>query len=32
MVEKNIDLENLEEKSDKLADEGKTPMYIAIDG
>lgn len=31
MKDKNIHIENLEEKSDKLASEGKTPMYIAID-
>jgi Cu+-exporting ATPase len=31
MVERNISLEKLEETSDKLASEGKTPMYIAID-
>ncbi|GKX64744.1 heavy metal translocating P-type ATPase [Inconstantimicrobium mannanitabidum] len=31
MVERNISLENLEETSHKLAGEGKTPMYIAID-
>ena len=31
MRDKNIDIENLEEKSDKLASEGKTPMYIAVD-
>ncbi|MBU5485209.1 heavy metal translocating P-type ATPase [Clostridium sp. MSJ-11] len=31
MVESNISLENLEKTSDKLAGEGKTPMYIAID-
>lgn len=31
MVSKNIDFKNLEEKSDKLASEGKTPMYISID-
>jgi Cu+-exporting ATPase len=31
MVERNISLENLEESSDRLAEEGKTPMYIAID-
>lgn len=30
MISKNIDLANLEEKSDKLASEGKTPMYIGI--
>ena len=32
MNDKNIGLENLEKSSDKLAEEGKTPMYIAIDG
>jgi len=31
MVERNISLEKLEVISDKLASEGKTPMYIAID-
>ena len=31
MKDKNIHIENLEDKSDKLASEGKTPMYIAID-
>ncbi len=31
MVERNISLENLEETSHKLAGEGKTPMYVAID-
>lgn len=31
MFESGISLENLEEASDKLAEEGKTPMYIAID-
>lgn len=31
MIESNISLEGLEEASDKLANEGKTPMYIAID-
>lgn len=31
MVESNISLENLEEISHKLAGEGKTPMYVAID-
>lgn len=31
MVERQISLENLEKSSDKLAEEGKTPMYIAID-
>lgn len=32
MSESNILLESLEKKSDNLASEGKTPMYIAIDG
>jgi Cu+-exporting ATPase len=32
MLESNISLENLEETSHNLASEGKTPMYIAIDG
>jgi len=31
MVENKISLEELEKISDKLAGEGKTPMYIAID-
>ncbi|MDF2819841.1 MAG: heavy metal translocating P-type ATPase [Clostridiales bacterium] len=31
MVERNISLDNLEDTSNKLAGEGKTPMYIAID-
>lgn len=31
MNERNISLENLEESSNMLAKEGKTPMYIAID-
>ena len=30
MVERDISIVNLEAKSDKLAGEGKTPMYIAI--
>ncbi|NKF08470.1 copper-translocating P-type ATPase [Clostridium gasigenes] len=30
MVERNISLQKLEETSNKLASEGKTPMYIAI--
>lgn len=30
MVDRNLSLENLEDDSDKLAGEGKTPMYIAI--
>lgn len=32
MSEKSIPLEKLEDTSDKLASEGKTPMYAAIDG
>ena len=32
MVEQNISLEEMEPNSDKLAEEGKTPMYVAIDG
>lgn len=32
MIESNISLENLEETSHNLAGEGKTPMYISIDG
>ncbi|WP_346939506.1 heavy metal translocating P-type ATPase [uncultured Clostridium sp.] len=32
MVEKNINILSLDEISDRLASEGKTPMYIAIDG
>ncbi|OQB14194.1 MAG: Copper-exporting P-type ATPase A [Firmicutes bacterium ADurb.Bin193] len=32
MDEKNIDLSDFQAKSDSLADEGKTPMYISIDG
>jgi len=32
MVESNISFGKLEEVSDKLANEGKTPMYAAIDG
>ncbi|SFD42331.1 heavy metal translocating P-type ATPase [Clostridium uliginosum] len=31
MIEKNIDISVLQEKSNILANEGKTPMYIAID-
>ncbi|MGO2118836.1 MAG: heavy metal translocating P-type ATPase [Fusobacterium sp.] len=31
MLDKNINLEQLDKLSDKLATEGKTPMYIAID-
>ena len=32
IYEKNIDIDILVKDSDKLASEGKTPMYIAIDG
>lgn len=32
MIEKNIDINLLSKDSDRLANEGKTPMYIAIDG
>jgi len=32
MTESNVHLEDLEETSDKLAGDGKTPMYIAVDG
>jgi Cu+-exporting ATPase len=32
MEEKNISLSELEADSDRLAAEGKTPMYIALDG
>lgn len=32
MVEQNISLAGLEEISDKLAEEGKTPMYVAVNG
>ena len=31
MDEKNIFLRRLDEESDRLADEGKTPMYVALD-
>ncbi len=31
MADSRISLENLEESSDRLAGEGKTPMYIAVD-
>ena len=31
MVDRGISLEKLEQQSDKLASEGKTPMYISID-
>jgi Cu+-exporting ATPase len=32
MKEKNIDIDVLAKDSDKLASEGKTPMYVSIDG
>ena len=32
MVEQNIDLSSMEKESDRLADEGKTPMYLSVDG
>ena len=32
MEERNISLTGWEEASDRLAEEGKTPMYVAIDG
>ncbi|MGL4687725.1 MAG: heavy metal translocating P-type ATPase, partial [Fusobacteriaceae bacterium] len=32
MNERNIIIENLEKISDRLAEEGKTPMYISING
>ncbi|PAE44027.1 heavy metal translocating P-type ATPase [Bacillus sp. 7884-1] len=32
MVEREISLKDLEVTSDRLAGEGKTPMYVAIDG
>ncbi len=32
MVEQKIDLSSMEKESDRLADEGKTPMYLSIDG
>ncbi|MDF2883094.1 MAG: copper-translocating P-type ATPase [Clostridiaceae bacterium] len=32
MIESNIAIDNLEETSNKLAGEGKTPMYVTIDG
>lgn len=31
MVERDISMEDLEETSNRLAEEGKTPMYVAID-
>ena len=32
MIERGIALGDLEKESDRLADEGKTPMYVAMDG
>ena len=32
MNEKSIEMDTLSKDSDRLADEGKTPMYVAIDG
>ncbi|MDR2740771.1 MAG: heavy metal translocating P-type ATPase [Treponema sp.] len=32
MEERNIPLTGLETESDRLAEEGKTPMYVALDG
>ncbi|MFI3633931.1 heavy metal translocating P-type ATPase [Streptococcus parauberis] len=32
MLEQKIDLSSMEKKSDRLADEGKTPMYLSVDG
>jgi Cu+-exporting ATPase len=32
MNDRDIELKEFEETADRLADEGKTPMYIAIDG
>lgn len=32
LKDRKIDLKNLQEKSDILAQEGKTPMYLAVDG
>ncbi|MPM98170.1 Copper-exporting P-type ATPase [bioreactor metagenome] len=32
MDESNISLDNLEETSNRLASEGKTPMYVSVDG
>ncbi len=32
MTKFNIELDRLEEKSIQLADEGKTPMFVAVDG
>lgn len=32
MLEQKIDLSSMEKESDRLADEGKTPMYLSVDG
>ncbi|MGL5245746.1 MAG: heavy metal translocating P-type ATPase, partial [Sarcina sp.] len=32
MIDKNLDMNSFEEASNKLANEGKTPMYVSIDG
>ena len=32
MLEQKIDLLSMEKESDRLADEGKTPMYLSVDG
>lgn len=32
MMEQKIDLTKMERESDRLADEGKTPMYLSVDG
>ena len=32
MMDREVSLEDLEAQSNRLAEEGKTPMYIAIDG
>lgn len=31
MVDRKVDIAEMEKKAEKLADEGKTPMYIALD-
>lgn len=32
MIDRKIDLTKMEKESDRLADEGKTPMYLSVDG
>ncbi|KXZ39892.1 Cu+-exporting ATPase [Alkalithermobacter thermoalcaliphilus JW-YL-7 = DSM 7308] len=32
MKDKNVDINKIEEKAEKLAQEGKTPMYVALNG